>query len=74
MLGKWFLLGDLASQDKDGYFWFEGRTDDIISSASYRIGPFEVESSLVEHPAVLETAVLGSPIRLKEKLSKLLLC
>ncbi|WP_458413475.1 acyl-CoA synthetase [Schinkia sp. CFF1] len=59
--GKWLLTGDLASKDEDGYFWFEGRSDDIISSAGYRIGPFEVESSLLEHPAVAETAVIGKP-------------
>lgn len=59
--GKWLLTGDLASRDEDGYFWFEGRADDIISSAGYRIGPFEVESSLIEHPAVAEAAVVGKP-------------
>jgi len=47
--------------DEDGYFWFEGRADDVITSAAYRIGPFEVESALVEHPAVMEAAVVGKP-------------
>ncbi len=57
----WFCTGDLASQDDEGYFWFEGRADDIISSAGYRIGPFEVESCLIEHEAVAEAAVVGKP-------------
>jgi acetyl-CoA synthetase len=59
--GKWFLSGDLAFEDEDGYFWFQGRIDDVISSAGYRIGPFEVESILIEHPAVVEVAVVGKP-------------
>ena len=58
---NWFCTGDLASQDDEGYFWFEGRADDIISSAGYRIGPFEVESCLIEHEAVAEAAVVGKP-------------
>ncbi len=49
--------------DEDGYFWFVGRSDDVILSAAYRIGPFEVESALVEHPAVAEAAVVGKPDR-----------
>jgi acyl-coenzyme A synthetase/AMP-(fatty) acid ligase len=59
--GRWYLTGDRAQLDDDGYFWFVGRADDVISSAGYRIGPFEVESALLEHPAVLESAVVGSP-------------
>ncbi|GBC60238.1 acetate--CoA ligase [Desulfonema ishimotonii] len=59
--GEWFVPGDMAWKDDDGYFWFEGRGDDVISSAGYRIGPFEVESSLVAHEAVLEAAVVGKP-------------
>jgi acetyl-CoA synthetase len=55
----WYFTGDKASKDADGYFWFEGRADDVITSAAYRIGPFEVESALVEHPAVAEAAVVG---------------
>lgn len=55
----WYYTGDRAALDEDGYFWFEGRTDDVITSAAYRIGPFEVESALVEHPAVAEAAVVG---------------
>ncbi len=59
--GEWYLTGDRAQVDDDGYFWFVGRADDVISSGAYRIGPFEVESALIEHPAVLESAVVGSP-------------
>jgi len=59
--GDWYLTGDRAYRDADGYFWFVGRADDVIISAGYRIGPFEVESALVEHPAVLESAVVASP-------------
>ena len=59
--GAWYITGDRAQLDDDGYFWFVGRADDVISSGAYRIGPFEVESALLEHPAVLESAVVGSP-------------
>jgi len=59
--GAYYLTGDRAQLDDDGYFWFVGRADDVISSGAYRIGPFEVESALLEHPAVLESAVVGSP-------------
>ena len=59
--GDWYFTGDRASQDDDGYFWFVGRADDVIISASYRIGPFEVESALADHEAVAETAVVASP-------------
>jgi acyl-coenzyme A synthetase/AMP-(fatty) acid ligase len=57
--GPFYFTGDKAAMDKDGYFWFEGRGDDVITSSAYRIGPFEVESVLVEHPAVMEAAVVG---------------
>ncbi len=57
--GGWYLTGDKARRDEDGYFWFEGRSDDVITSSAYRIGPFEVESALIEHPAVAEAAVVG---------------
>jgi acetyl-CoA synthetase len=57
--GPFYFTGDKAAIDDDGYFWFEGRDDDVITSSAYRIGPFEVESVLVEHPAVLEAAVVG---------------
>lgn len=59
--GDWYLTGDRAYTDDDGYFWFVGRADDVIISAGYRIGPFEVESALIEHPAVAESAVVASP-------------
>ena len=57
--GDWYVTGDRAHVDDDGYFWFVGRSDDVIISAGYRIGPFEVESALVEHPACAEAAVVG---------------
>ncbi|NIR29967.1 MAG: acetate--CoA ligase [Gammaproteobacteria bacterium] len=57
----WYLSGDLARYDEDGYFWFVGRADDVIKSAGHLIGPFEVESALMEHPAVAEAAVIGKP-------------
>jgi acetyl-CoA synthetase/medium-chain acyl-CoA synthetase len=59
--GDWYLTGDVARRDQGGYFWFIGRADDVIKSAGYRIGPFEVESALVEHAAVIEAAVVGKP-------------
>jgi acetyl-CoA synthetase len=57
----WYLTGDLARRDADGYFWFVGRADDVIKSAGHLIGPFEVESALMEHPAVVEAGVIGKP-------------
>ncbi|MEX2557719.1 MAG: acetate--CoA ligase [Actinomycetota bacterium] len=59
--GDWYLTGDLAKRDADGYFWFVGRADDVIKSAGHLIGPFEVESALMEHPAVAEAGVIGIP-------------
>ena len=59
--GDWYLTGDLARCDDDGYFWFVGRADDVIKSAGHLIGPFEVESALMEHDAVAEAAVIGIP-------------
>ncbi len=59
--GDWYLTGDLAKRDADGYFWFVGRADDVIKSAGHLIGPFEVESALMEHDAVAEAAVIGIP-------------
>ncbi len=59
--GDWYLTGDQATRDADGYLWFVGRADDVIISGGYRIGPFEVESALLEHPAVMESAVVASP-------------
>jgi acetyl-CoA synthetase len=60
-VGGWYLSGDLAMRDSDGYYWFVGRADDVIKSAGHLIGPFEVESALMEHPAVAEAAVIGLP-------------
>jgi acetyl-CoA synthetase len=60
-VGGWYLTGDLAMRDGDGYFWFVGRADDLIKSSGHLIGPFEVESALIEHPAVAEAAVIGIP-------------
>jgi acetyl-CoA synthetase len=57
----YYRTGDMAWYDEDGYLWFVGRADDLIKSAGYRIGPFEVESALIEHPAVLECAITGVP-------------
>ncbi|GIK24805.1 MAG: acetate--CoA ligase [Betaproteobacteria bacterium] len=59
--GEWYLTGDLAKRDADGWFWFVGRADDVIKSAGHLIGPFEVESALMEHPAVAEAGVIGKP-------------
>jgi acetyl-CoA synthetase/medium-chain acyl-CoA synthetase len=59
--GDWYLTGDRATRDEDGYFWFVGRSDDVIISAGYRIGPFEVESALVEHADVVEAAAVAAP-------------
>lgn len=56
-----YHTGDMAWKDEDGYFWFVGRADDIIKTSGYRVGPFEVESALIEHPAVLECAITGAP-------------
>ncbi len=59
--GGWYLTGDLARRDADGYFWFVGRADDVIKSSGHLIGPFEVESALLEHPAIAEAAAIGKP-------------
>jgi acyl-coenzyme A synthetase/AMP-(fatty) acid ligase len=59
--GDWYVTGDRGTRDDDDYFWFTGRADDVILSAAYRIGPFEVESALIEHEAVAESAVVGKP-------------
>jgi acetyl-CoA synthetase len=60
-VGGWYRTGDLAERDSDGYYWFVGRGDDVIKSAGHLIGPFEVESALMEHPAVAEAGVIGKP-------------
>ncbi|MCR8850915.1 acetate--CoA ligase [Rossellomorea sp. SC111] len=61
MPGDWYVSGDSAYMDEDGYFWFQGRIDDVIMTSGERVGPFEVESKLVEHPAVAEAGVIGKP-------------
>ena len=66
----WYYTGDTATKDEDGYFWFVGRADDIITSAGYRISPFEVESALLEHPAVAESAVVAKPDTLRGEIVK----
>ncbi len=59
--GGWYLSGDLARRDDDGYFWFVGRADDLIKTAGHLIGPFEVEAALLSHPAVAEAGAFGVP-------------
>ena len=59
--GGWYLSGDKAKKDDEGYFWFVGRADDVINTAGHLVGPFEVESVLIEHPAVAEAGVIGKP-------------
>ncbi len=61
LLGKWYDVGDVAWRDSNGYFWFIGRNDDVIKCSGYRIGPFEVESALLTHPAVVECAITAAP-------------
>lgn len=61
LAGDWYVSGDSAYMDDDGYFWFQGRVDDVIMTAGERVGPFEIESKLVEHPAVAEAGVIGKP-------------
>ncbi|HEU4994578.1 MAG TPA: acetate--CoA ligase [Gemmatimonadaceae bacterium] len=72
--GGWYLTGDLARQDDDGYFWFIGRADDVIKSSGHLIGPFEVESSLLEHPTVAEAAVIGKPDPVAGEIVKAFVC
>ena len=66
----WYVTGDRGIRDADGYFWFVGRADDVILSSAYRIGPFEVESALLEHPAVAEAAVVGIPDEIRGQIVK----
>jgi acetyl-CoA synthetase len=66
----WYLSGDRAWKDEDGYFWFVGRADDVIKTAGHRVGPFEVESALIEHPAVAEAGVIGKPDELYGEIIK----
>jgi acetyl-CoA synthetase len=69
-VGNWLLTGDLAKKDADGYFWFNGRKDDVITSAGYRIGPAEIEDCLMKHPAVAMVAVVGSPDKVRTEIVK----
>jgi acetyl-CoA synthetase len=69
-IGDWLLTGDLARKDPDGYFWFNGRTDDVITSAGYRIGPAEIEDCLMKHPAVAMVAVVGKPDEVRTEIVK----
>lgn len=68
--GGWYITGDLAYKDKDGYFWFVGRADDVIKTAGERVGPFEVESALISHRAVAEAGVIGKPDPLRGEIIK----
>ncbi|MEW6001453.1 MAG: acyl--CoA ligase [Nitrospirota bacterium] len=68
--GEWYITGDRAYKDKDGYFWFLGRADDIMLTSGYRIGPFEIESILIEHPAVEESAAVASPDEIRGEVVK----
>ena len=70
MRGEWWKTGDVGYRDADGYLWFVGRKDDVISSAGHRIGPGEIEDSILKHPAVLQVAVVGSPDDLRGEVVK----
>lgn len=70
LLGKYYNTGDMAWCDEDGYYWFIGRDDDVIKCSGYRIGPFEVESALIEHPAVVECAITGVPDEIRGQVVK----
>jgi len=67
---KWYITGDKAFVDKDGYFWFVGRSDDVIKTAGERVGPFEVESALVSHPKIIEAGVIGKPHKMRGEIIK----
>ena len=66
----WYISGDRAFRDKDGYFWFIGRADDVIKTSGERVGPFEVESALMEYPGVIEAGVIGKPDPLRGQIIK----
>ena len=68
--GDWYITGDRAYKDAEGYFWFEGRGDDVIISSGYTIGPFEVEDALMKHPTVKEAAVVASPDEVRGNIVK----
>jgi acetyl-CoA synthetase len=69
-IGDWFCTGDVGYRDDDGYLWFVGRKDDVISSAGYRIGPGEIEDCLLKHPAVAQAAAIGVPDALRGNIVK----
>jgi len=69
-LGEWCLTGDLARKDEEGYFWYVGRKDDLITSSGYRIGPAEIEDCLLKHPAVAMAAVIGAPDEVRGEIVK----
>jgi acetyl-CoA synthetase len=69
-LGKLYVTGDIGFRDRDGYYWFVGRADDVIKTSGERVGPFEVESALVEHPSVVEAGVIGKPDVLRGSIIK----
>jgi acetyl-CoA synthetase len=69
-VGDWCLTGDLARKDEEGYFWYVGRKDDLITSAGYRIGPAEIEDCLLKHPAVAMAAVIGAPDEVRGEIVK----
>ena len=69
-VNNWYITGDLAYKDKDGYFWFVGRADDVIKTSGERVGPFEVESCLLEYPAVIESGVIGKPDPIRGEIIK----
>jgi acetyl-CoA synthetase len=69
-LGDWLLTGDVGQRDEDGYIWFVGRDDDVITSAGYRIGPGEIEDCLMTHPAVLLAAAIGKPDPMRTEIVK----
>ncbi|KKR76465.1 MAG: AMP-dependent synthetase and ligase [Candidatus Levybacteria bacterium GW2011_GWA2_40_8] len=66
----WYVTGDLAYRDNDGYFWFVGRADDVIKTSGERVGPFEVESALISHPSVVEAGVIGKPDPMRGEIIK----
>jgi acetyl-CoA synthetase len=69
-VGEYLLTGDTGRQDADGYFWFQGRADDVITSAGYRIGPGEIENCLMKHPAIAMAAAVGVPDPLRTEIVK----
>jgi acetyl-CoA synthetase len=66
----WYITGDKAKKDEEGYYWFVGRMDDVINTAGHLVGPFEVESVLIEHPAIAEAGVIGKPDKLAMEVVK----